>query len=290
VEFRLLGPIEVRRQGVAITLGGSRQRAVLAALAMRANEGVSVDYLADAAWQRPPASVRANVRTYIANLRRLLIAPGDGGTRLLTTPGGYRLVVRPGELDRAGFEDLARRAGHARAGGDDVTAVDLYDEALKLWRGRPLAGLTLGSALAAAVEQLNERWLQVVEHRIDGQLRLDRHAEVMGELRALAAEYPLRESLPERLMLALYRSGRPAEALAVYQRSRRHLVEELGIEPGPRLRELHQMILQGAPVEPRIAGIGATPGGPVPAGSAIPAELPATASVFRSGPASTTAR
>src|SRR5262249_6992316 len=149
VEFRLLGPLEVCRDGVVLELGGPRQRAVLAALAIRANEVVGVDYLVSAAWQRPPRSVQSNVRTYIATLRRLL-----AGDRLVSTPGGYRLVVASDEVDHAVFENLADRAGEALRRGDIPEAADLAERALRIWRGVPLAGLRVGSVLETEIERL----------------------------------------------------------------------------------------------------------------------------------------
>ncbi|MET0136590.1 MAG: BTAD domain-containing putative transcriptional regulator, partial [Kibdelosporangium sp.] len=266
MEFRLLGPLEVRRDGEALELGGPRQRAVLAALAIRANKVVGVDYLASAAWQRPPPSLQSNVRTYIATLRRLLAEPAND--RLVRTPDGYRLVAAGDEVDHVVFEDLASRAGQALRQGDVPAAADLAARALGIWRGVPFAGLPVGPALETEIARLAERRLNVVELRIETRLLLGEHDEVTAELQGLVAEHPFREKLAEQLMQALHQAGRQAEALEVYQRTRQRLVAELGVEPGPRLRDLQQRVLSG------------TGKGLSRVAAAVPAELPAAVSAF----------
>jgi DNA-binding SARP family transcriptional activator/tetratricopeptide (TPR) repeat protein len=277
MEFRLLGTLEVGCGDRELALGGPRQQSVLAALALRANETVGVNYLSDAVWQCPPASLRANIRTYITNLRRVLC--DADGSRLIGTPSGYRLLVRPGESDVELFENHVDQATRAQWKGATVEAIDLYDRALALWRERPaLRGLTLGSGLEAAVAGLDERWFQAMERRIQCRLATDVPGDTVGELRVLVAEHPLRESLTEMLMWALHRSGRTAEALDVFQRSYRQVVEQLGIEPGPRLQRLQQLILSGSPVEtPTGAGGPAVAVAPASPGTAAFELPPATA-------------
>lgn len=238
-EFRLLGPLEVRIDGEPVATGGPRQRTMLAALLFRANEVVGVEQFAQAVWQRPPPSLRSNIRTYITALRRVL------PRRLVGTPDGYKLLVDPAELDVTAFHELAERAGEARQRGDLRAAAGLYRRALDLWRGTPLGGLPLGPALEAEADRLVERRLHVVEQLVDTRIELGEHCEAISELRAVAAEHPFRERLSGQLMLALDRSGRGAEALEVYRETRRRLVSELGIEPEPRLRQLQRQILLG---------------------------------------------
>ncbi|BCB91942.1 AfsR/SARP family transcriptional regulator [Phytohabitans suffuscus] len=243
MEFRLLGPVEVRRDGQPLPLGGPRQRAVLAALALRANEVVSVDQLISAVWDRVPASPSSNIRTYVRQLRQLLDGPDAGAARLLTRTPGYQLTVHPGELDVEVFEELTDRGVTALARDDLTAGVAYLDRALRLWRGDPLAGLQPGPALAAEAVRLAERRLSAVEHLAQMRIRLGDYAEAVGELRRLVVSHPLREGLWAQLLLALYRGGRQAEALDAYQQVRRLLVTELGVEPGQELRRLHRAIV-----------------------------------------------
>jgi DNA-binding SARP family transcriptional activator len=241
VEFRLLGPVEVRRDGDPLALGGPRQRAVLAVLALRRNEVVSVDQLTSAVWERTPASPASNIRTYVRQLRQVL------GDRLATRTPGYQLTVGDGELDVAVFEELADRGGKA-LGRDDLTAGMAYlSRALHLWRGAPLEGLAPGSALAVEAVRLAERRMSVVEQLVNVRISLGQYAEAVAQLRRLIVDNPLRERLWARLMDALYRSGRRAEALDAYQQVRRLLVDELGVEPGQELRQTHRAIVTDTP-------------------------------------------
>jgi DNA-binding SARP family transcriptional activator len=241
VEFRLLGPVAVRRDGEPLALGGPRQRAVLAALALRRNEVVSVDQLTSAVWERTPVSPASNIRTYVRQLRRVL------GDRLATRTPGYQLTVGEGELDVAVFEELADR-GVKALNRDDLTAGMAYlDRALHLWRGAPLEGLAPGSALVVEAVRLAERRMTVVEQLVNARISLGQYAEAVAQLRRLIVDNPLRERLWARLMDALYRSGRRAEALDAYQQVRRLLVDELGVEPGQELRQTHRAIVTDAP-------------------------------------------
>ncbi|SDM59844.1 AfsR/SARP family transcriptional regulator [Allokutzneria albata] len=235
MEFLVLGPMEVRARGQVVEPGGPRQRAVLAALLMRANALATPEFLVDAAWVSPPATPESNLRSYVSGLRRRL---GDDGARLITRPGGYLLRVDAGELDLARFDRLVERAREA----DGRTAADLLGQALALWRGRPLEGLAAGPALVAELARLEERHHAVVDDYVRVRFELGEHAEVVGELRRLTAIHPLRERLWEHLMGALHRSGRRADALAAFHEVRALLERELNVSPGPRLRQLHAEI------------------------------------------------
>jgi predicted ATPase/DNA-binding SARP family transcriptional activator len=229
LEFRILGPLEVRRDGDLVDLGGPRQRALLAVLITRPNESVGADALMQALWgdDAPPTAAKA-LQVAVSRLRRSL---GPAGERLQTAGGGYRLVVEPGELDAARFEEL--RATSPR-------------EALALWRGPALADLRYEPALQPDVRRLEELRGAAIEDRLEAELALGDHARLAGELEALVAEQPLRERLRAQQMLALYRAGRQADALAAFQDARAAL-DELGLAPGPELRNLEQAILTHDP-------------------------------------------
>lgn len=239
MEFRLLGPLEAVRDGARIELGGPRERAVLAALLLRANEIASVGYLVDSVWDRPPASPETNLRTYVSGLRRRL-----GRDRLLTREGGYLLHVRPGELDLACFEEQLTEADAARAEGDSKRAAGRYAGALELWRGEPADGLRSGPLLHAELTRLAERRLAAVQRYGQARIELGEHVAVAEELRPLLARHPLREELWAQLITALSRAGRRADALDAYREVRDRLTGDLGVEPGPRLREMHAVILR----------------------------------------------
>jgi DNA-binding SARP family transcriptional activator len=228
MEFRILGPLEVVGPDGPLPLGGTLQRAVLALLLTRANEVVSADRLIDELWSGDPPRTAANtVQYYVSQLRKLL-----GSDRILTRPPGYTIRIDEGELDLERFERLVTSG--------DVAALR---EALDLWRGPPLADFEYASFARTEIGRLEELRLAALEERIEADLALGRHAQLVGELEALVREHPLRERLRAQLMLALYRSGRQAEALEAYQDARRTLVEELGIEPGPPLQRLEKAIL-----------------------------------------------
>jgi DNA-binding SARP family transcriptional activator len=263
-EFLLLGPLAVGTEGAPLPIPGAKHRAVLAALLLRANEVVTVDDLAEVLWGEDlPSSARTVVQNYVMRLRRAL---GPAGSRITTQPGGYLIRVEPGELDLDRLEDLLR---HARAAARQARWTDASAQgaaALALWRGEPLADV--GSDLLAARHgsRLAELRLQALESRLDAELQLERHGEAISELRQLAAGHPLRERLHALLMLALYRDGRQAEALAAYQHARDVLIAELGAEPGPDLQQLHQQILAADPaLNRRSTSSSATaPAAPVP--------------------------
>jgi DNA-binding SARP family transcriptional activator len=229
LEFRILGPLEVLEDDRPIPLGGTRQRALLAILLTRANEVVSRDRLIDELWgEALPRTALNTLQYYVSQLRKLL-----GSDRIVTRPPGYAIRVEPEELDLARFERLLEEGGDERV-----------REALALWRGPALADFAYDEFAQPEAARLEELRLTAIELRIDADLALGRHAELVGELENLISQHPLRERLRGQLMLALYRSGRQAEALDAYRSMRRALVEELGIEPSPTLQELEQAMLR----------------------------------------------
>ncbi len=249
MEFRILGTLEVRDHGAAVALGGSRQRAVLAALLLRANETACIDHLTEAVWDSPPATPASNLRTYVSGLRQCL-----GAERLVTGSGGYALVVEPGEVDLAEFERVSAAGGDALRGGDVPGAAEAFGRALGLWRGEPLEGLAVGPLLRAEATRLTELRLAVVERHTRARLDLGQHADLVGELRRLVADHPLREELWGQLMLALHRSGRRADAVNTYQQVYRMLDVELGVAPGQALRDVHASVLADGPCAAPDAG------------------------------------
>ncbi len=277
LEFCLLGPLLVRRGGAVLPMPRGNQRAVLAVLLLNRGRVVSVGEIAETLWgPAPPPSAPATVRNYVKRLRRVLGDPGQA--RIVTRSPGYVIRVDPGELDVARFEALLDGARNAARGGSWEAAADQAREAMALWRGEPLADVESEALALREVPRLAELQLQAAELRIDAELRLGRHGVVIAELERMAAAYPLREHLHALLMLALYRDGRRAEALAAYQRARRLLVDELGAEPGAELRELHRQILTAGPVlagpeSGQLPPGGAGPSGAGPAG-VVPRELP----------------
>jgi DNA-binding SARP family transcriptional activator/tetratricopeptide (TPR) repeat protein len=255
LKFSLLGPLRAWRQNTELALGPPQQRAVLALLLLRRGRPAGVGELVDGIWGTdPPTAAVSVLRTYISRLRKRLEPdrPADESPRLVLSLGdGYALRSDAvlSDLDR--FEDLVAQAGARRTEGDDRTAVQLLSSALELWEGSPLAGVP-GPRAEAERRHLEERRLATLETRLRIELDLGQHAQVLPELTALCQAHPLREALCELLLVALYRSGRRAEALDVYARTRRTLVEELGIEPGPSLRALHAKLLADdlGPTEP----------------------------------------
>jgi DNA-binding SARP family transcriptional activator len=238
MEFRVLGPLEVVEDGRALPLGGTKQRALLACLLLRANQLVSTDRLVEELWpQGAPRTAAKTIQVYVSKLRKEL---GEG--RLVTHAPGYVLRVDPSELDLARFEALFEEARRV----DPRRAAEPLREALALWRGPALADLAYEPLAQTEIARLEELRLAALEERIEADLTTGRHAERVGELEALVADHPLRERLRGQLMLALYRSGRQAEALEVYHDARRTLVEELGLEPSVALQRLEKAILQHA--------------------------------------------
>ena len=244
MEFGILGPLEVRVDGRALELGGPKPRATLAVLALHANQSVSAERIAVALWgeDTSPRAVKT-VQVYVARLRKVL----DDPEVLVTTPGGYCLRVRPGELDAERFERQVADGRRALAAGRGEDAAAELREALELWRGPPLAELASTPFAPAEIARLEEQHLAAVELRVEADLAAGRDAELAGELQQLTSEHPWRERLHAQLMLALYRSGRQADALEAYRDAREVLVEQLGIEPGAELHDLHEAILAHDP-------------------------------------------
>jgi len=236
MEFRILGPLEVGDEGSPIVLPAAKQRALLAILLLHANEPVSGDRLIEELWGgQPPASARKVLQTYVSKLRRVL-----GAEAVETGPAGYALHVEPAQLDLHRFGCLVAEAREARP----PVAAEKLRAALSLWRGPPLADFVNEPFAQTEIARLEELRLAALEERIDADLALGRHGELVGELDALVAEHPMRERLRGQLMLALYRSHRQVEALAVHREGRRHLIDEHGIEPSPLLQELERAILR----------------------------------------------
>jgi DNA-binding SARP family transcriptional activator len=250
IDFGILGPLEVRREGQLVPVRGAKQRALLAALLLRANEIVSTDRLVDDLWgEEPPEAGAAALRVRVSQLRKALEV-GSAGNPIVTQPSGYVLQLEPGRLDLHRFELLAREA----EGSEASIAAEKLREALSLWRGAALAEFASEPFAEPAIARLDELRLATLEKRVEADLALGRHADLVAELQALTAEHPLRERLRGQLMLALYRSGRQAEALAAYRDGRETLVGELGIEPSPSLQELERAILaqdRSLDLEPR---------------------------------------
>ena len=240
MEFRILGPLEVVEDGRQLALGGARQRALLALLLTRANEVVPTDRLVDELWGADPPRGAANALQYHISQLRKALAPSEV---VLTRSPGYVIHVEPDDLDLLRFERLVEEA----RGVSPERAAGLLREALRLWRGPALADLAGESFAQAETLRLEELRLAAVERRIDADLALGRTGDLVGELEALVHQHPYREPFRGQLMLALYGAGRQAEALEVYRETRRMLVDELGIEPGPGLQDLEQAILRRDP-------------------------------------------
>jgi DNA-binding SARP family transcriptional activator len=240
MEFKILGELEVEDGGRAVALGGARQRALLTNLLLHAGEVVSTDRLIEDLYgAHPPATATKSLQVHISRLRKAL----GGEQRLRTRGGGYVLELSDGELDVERFSILLEEGRRRVAEGEAGQAVATLEQALRLWRGRPLADVAYAEFAQGEVARLDELHLTATEELIDARIALGRHVEVVGELERIVATHPLRERLRASLLLALYRSGRQAEALDSYQRARSILVEELGIEPTRSLRRLHQAIL-----------------------------------------------
>ncbi|MFL5862783.1 MAG: ABC transporter substrate-binding protein, partial [Solirubrobacteraceae bacterium] len=243
IEFRVLGSLEVVGQDDPLVLGGPKQRALLAVLVVHRGEPVSSERLIDDLWgeQAPPSAVKL-VQGHVSSLRKVL-----GGGLLVTQQGGYLLRIPAGQLDVDRFESLVVAGRRALAGGDPRTAAARLREALEVWRGPPFADFGYESFAQSEIARLEESRLAALEARVEAELALGEHAGLVGELEALVREHPLRERLVGQLMLALYRSGRQADALEAYRGARRGLVEELGIEPAGELQRRQQAILTQDP-------------------------------------------
>ncbi len=239
MDFRILGPLEVIDDGAALPLGGSKQRALLALLVLHANETLSAGRLIDELWgERPPVTATKALRVHVSRLRKALAGPV-----LVTRGSGYELAVAPERIDARRFEDRLREARTA----PPAHAAPLLEGALALWRGEPLADIAHEPFVAPYAARLVDLKLAALEQLIEAKLALGAHDESIGRLEALIAEHPYRERFRGQLMVALYRSGRQADALQAYRDARGALVGDLGIEPGAHLRDLERAILAQDP-------------------------------------------
>jgi DNA-binding SARP family transcriptional activator len=282
MEFRVLGSLEVWASGRRLPLGGPKPRAVLAMLVLRANVVVSIEQFVEALWgETAPMTARNVVQGYVVGLRRALqpgCRPGTAHELLATRSPGYVLQVDPEQADVHRFEALVARARQAIAEGADERGAGLLRQALALWRGPALADVGSEQLRRTEGARLEEARLHALEDRIGADLRLGRHGELVGELTALAATHPLREGLVGQLMLALYRSERQAEALEVYRRTWRAMVDELGVEPGMTLKQLHRELLATDPSAPLRVPV--WPHAARQPGRRVPGQLPPVVSDF----------
>ncbi len=277
MRFAVLGPLTVTRDGIEIVVSSPVHRVLLAMLLLHANKPVSADLLVEAIWDgAPPATAKASLHNHVMRLRRTFSAAGE---RLVTRAPGYQLEVGAEELDLDRFTRLresGRVAARQRA-WPQVAAV--LSEALSQWSGEPISNVRTSAPLAAEAQRLAELRLQTVELRLEAELQQGQPADAVGELRSLTASHPLRERFREQLMIALYAGGRQTEALAVYQDTRRTLVEQFGIEPGRRIQRLHQQILAADPVLPAESPADPSPA-EVVAPQVVPRQLPASVTWF----------
>jgi DNA-binding SARP family transcriptional activator len=245
-DYRILGPLEVlAADGEALALGGQKQRGALALLLLRANHIVSTESLIAALWgESPPRTAATSLQNVISSLRKLL-----GADALETRPPGYRLVADEDAIDLMRFERLVQSARAL----EPAEQAERLREALALWRGEPLGDLALETYVIGDVRRLEELRLSTIEARADADLACGRYHELVPELEGLVARHPLRERMRGQLMLALYRSGRQADALRAYQEARRDLLAELGLEPSPELQALHGQILRQEVPHPHLA-------------------------------------
>ncbi|MEU5690872.1 BTAD domain-containing putative transcriptional regulator [Actinosynnema sp. NPDC020468] len=244
VEFRVLGPLQVLVNGQQVVVRAGRQRSLLVSLLMRAGSSVSVDELAEHIWgAEPPARARGTLQTYVMRLRQVL----GPEVPIRTVPDGYLIDVDERTIDVMRFEQLVEEGEQERTGGRLESASAIFTAALQLWRGPAMVDVPSEVLHRDEVPRLGERRLHVEERRVEVDLELGRHAELIPQLSRLTSEHPLRERLWSQLMVALYRSGRQADALGAYRRVSGLLAEQLGIDPGDELRRVHQQVLTGAP-------------------------------------------
>src|SRR5574341_1611738 len=247
VEFLLLGPLEARNRQRQLRLGSIKHRMLLAKLLLHANQVVSTDELIDTVWgERPPATVRQSLQNHVAALRKAIEpdSRSNQGRMLVTRDPGYLIEVAPEQIDVHRFEQLVEQGRRALADDQPIPAAGLLHRALGLWRGPALADVVAASDLDwPEIIGLEGQRVAATEACIEADLALGRHADLVGELKLLVRKHPLREQLHGHLMLALYRSGRQAEALAAYRTARHNLIDELGIEPSVSLQRLEQAIL-----------------------------------------------
>ena len=247
LDFRLLGPVSAVRDGEALPIAGGKRRALLAALLLDANRVVPTDRLITRLWgEDSPGNARNSLQNHVLRLRRDL-ADENGRSPIVTRPDGYLIEVPPGALDLDRFSARVRQAEARASDGENEAAVDLYRSALAEWRGEPLAGIDSEPLRRQFEPLLAERRLAALSDRVAIELASGRHQEVLGELAELTTIHPLHEPFWTQRMLALYRCGRAAEALGAYDQAAGRLAEELGIDPGPALRQMRQSVLTDAP-------------------------------------------
>lgn len=272
MEFRILGPLEVVDGERAVSLGGPKQRALLAILLLHANQVLSSDQIIDQLWgERPPATAIATLQVFVSNLRKALEterAKGAAGRIIVTQRPGYMLRVPPEAIDFQRFSRMIEESREALGRGEAETASRTLRHALALWRGDPLADFAYEPFAHHEIARLEELRQSAIEDRIDADLALGMHAELAAEIEALVVRYPLRERLRGQLMIAFYRSGRQADALAAYRDARDILAEELGIDPGPALQALERGILvQDSSIGPMARAAPPAARAPLPAGT-----------------------
>lgn len=252
IRIELLGPLSVHVNHIPVMPGAAKPRQVLALLALNAGRVVTVSTLIEELWaEEPPPSALTTLQTYILESRRRMAAAmgqGDDPKRLLRTRhNGYLLDLQAGAIDVNEFDRLARAGRSAAERGDDRAAADLLGRALGLWRGSALVDVRKGPVLELEAMALEETRLAVLSRRIESDLALGHHADILGELTALAARHPLNENISALLITALYRTGHTARALEVFHRLRRSLVDQLGIEPSAQLQRLQHAVLSRDP-------------------------------------------
>ncbi len=254
MDIEVLGPLNIRLNGAPIVPSAGKPRQILALLALRAGRIVPVPTLMEEIWgSRIPRSAQTTLQTYILQLRRRIgVALPNGSLRsakevLATRFGGYQLTGPVHSSDLRTFRQLTAEGSAALGTDDPGRASELLGQALDLWRGSAMVDVPVGRILETEILGMEEARTRALELRIEADLRLGRHAELLGELRMLVAQHPLHENLCVQLMIALYRSGHTWRALEVYQRLRNTLVSELGVEPSRRVQRLHQLVLGGSP-------------------------------------------
>jgi SARP family transcriptional regulator, regulator of embCAB operon len=250
MDIKLLGALKATIADTPCIPSATKPRQIFALLAVNSGRVVTMSEISDELWgEDPPRSATTTLHTYIRHLRKKLdtVTNNDSTSKnlLVTEHGGYRLNIDPDQIDAGRYNQLATTGRRAAASGDHVTAAEKLNAALKLWRGPALADVEIGSQLSIEKAWLEESRLGDLELRLDMDLRLGRHHRLLGELAALCARYPMLEGFHAQYMLALYRSGRQWRALEIYQRLRNVLVNQLGIDPTPRLQNLHHAILSG---------------------------------------------
>ncbi|MFE5245077.1 MULTISPECIES: AfsR/SARP family transcriptional regulator [unclassified Streptomyces] len=257
MDIEILGPLDVRLDGTSIVPSAGKPRQILALLALRAGRIVPVPVLMEEIWgDRIPRSAQTTLQTYILQLRRRIDAARPAARRpaakdvLSTRFGGYQLSEPVGRSDAGEFQRLTAQGSAALERGEAGHAAELLGSALGLWQGPALVDVPTGSVLATEILGIEEARARAIELRVEADLRLGRHSELIGELRTLAARHPLHETFHAQLMIALYRSGHTWRALEVYQQLRTTLVGELGVEPSGRIRALHQQVLNGSQDRP----------------------------------------